>query len=420
MKVLYSCSQDNLPRAPLSPGPLVSAESVADPGNRSTTTMKSPQPYIVIDGRMILPHMTGAGRYLLGLCQGLNALPGDESIELWLQAGLPADHPAWGLASKRITLRSLPAAHLSLRGQWVLPAELRRARPDLLHYPHFDLPWLAPGRVVATLYDLKYIARPDFFPRARRLRRWAILTMTRHTLRRAERLIVTSQSTANDLVQRLDARMDKLRVIPLGVNENLFTPVSPEAIADARRRYGLQQPFVLFVGERRPHKNLDGLLRAFDSFRRRAPGDYHLAIIGRPYSSYHQPEAWAQSLGLGARTHFIDYAPDADLPLLYHAADALMLLSQYEGFGLPVLEAMACGTPVVVSNVTSLPEIVGDAGLTVPPDEAELAAEALLQVVPGAKEREQRIALGIERARRFTWERCARRTLEVYAEALAT
>jgi glycosyltransferase involved in cell wall biosynthesis len=380
--------------------------------------MKNPRPCIVIDGRMILPQITGAGRYLLGLCAGLNELGGDKRIELWLQAGLPADHPVWSLAGKRITLRSIPAAHMSVRGQWELPAALRRTHPDLLHYPHFDLPWLATGPVVATLHDLKYIARPDFFPSAGRLRRLAILMMTRHTLRRALRVITPSQSTADDLQQKLSAPVEKLRVIPEGVDESYFATAEPGVLADARRRYGLEQPFVLFVGERRLHKNLEGTLRAFEIFRRRTARGYHLAIAGRPYPAYQQPEALAQTLGLTDCIHFIDYTPETDLPLLYQTADAAILLSHYEGFGLPVLEAMACGTPVVVSNTTSLPEVAGDAGLRVAPDEPEQAAKALLQVISGGEERERCIAMGRARASSFTWERCARQTLDVYVEAL--
>jgi glycosyltransferase involved in cell wall biosynthesis len=367
---------------------------------------------------MILPHMTGVGRYLLGLCRGLNVLPGNQRIELWIQPGLPASHPVWQLDGGRIKLQILTATHISLRGQWALPAALRRDQPNLLHYPHFDLPWLTPGRVVATLHDLKYIARADFLPTNRRLRRWVIQSMTRHTLHRASRVIVPSQSTADDLILRLNAASEKLRVIPSGVDESQFFHIETEAIEDARYRYGLDRPFVLFVGERRPHKNLDGLLKAFAIFRRSISTEYHLVIAGRPYPGYRQPEALAQTLGLVNYVHFLDNVPDSDLPLLYHSADALVLLSCYEGFGLPVLEAMACGTPVVVSNVTSLPEVAGEAGMKVPPDNPEQAAAALLQVIRGGKEREQRIALGRGQAHRFSWDRCARQTLEVYREVI--
>jgi glycosyltransferase involved in cell wall biosynthesis len=376
------------------------------------------QPFIVIDGRMILAHMTGAGRYLLGLCTGLNGLTGDERIELWLQPGLPADHPVWDFTEQRIMLRTIPAAHFSLRGQWELPGVLRRTRPDLIHYPHFDLPWLTPGRVIATLYDLKYVAHPEFFPTAKRLRRWIIWRLTSFTLHRACRVIVPSQNTAYDLVARLKADKEKLHVIPLGVDQRYFSPPQPEAISKTRRCYGLEAPFVLFVGERRPHKNLDGLLRAFDIFRRSTSRDYHLVIAGRPYPGYNLPEALAETLELSDRVHFLGNVPESDLPTLYRCADSFVLLSHYEGFGLPVLEAMACGTPVVISNVTSLPEVAGEAGMKVPPDDPQQAAAALMKVIPGGNEREKCIASGLEQARRFTWDRCAQMTMQVYRKAL--
>jgi glycosyltransferase involved in cell wall biosynthesis len=380
--------------------------------------MNRASPYIVIDGRMILPHMTGAGRYLLGLCRGLNAIPGDERIELWVQEGLPADHPVWRLNSDRVHVRPIPAAHLSLRSQWVLPGMLLRARPDLFHCPHFDLPWLTPGRVVATLHDLKYLIHPDFFPRTGSLRRLVIRAMMRHTLSRAAQVITPSQSTANDLIRYLNAPAEKLRVIPLGVDESHFAMAKPESLAATRRRYGLEQPFILFVGERRPHKNLEGLLRAFDLFHRKISPAHLLVIVGKPYSDYAQPETLVKALGLEKCVRFFEDLPDSDLPSIYHAADAFILLSRYEGFGLPVIEAMACGTPVVVSNVTSLPEVAGEAGLQVSPDNPEQAAEALGRIITGGRERQQRIALGIAHARRFTWESCARQTLDVYAQSI--
>lgn len=380
--------------------------------------MNRASPYIVIDGRMILPHMTGAGRYLLGLCRGLNAIPGDERIELWVQEGLPADHPVWSLNGDRVHVRPIPAAHLSLRSQWVLPRMLLRAQPDLFHCPHFDLPWLTPGRVVATIHDLKYLVRPDFFPRAGRLRRLVIRAMMGYTVSHAAQVITPSQSTANDLIRYLNAPAEKLRVIPLGVDEGYFATAKPESLAATRHGYGLEQPFILFVGERRPHKNLEGLLRAFDLFHRRISPAHLLVIVGKPYNDYAQPEMMVKALGLEKCVRFFDDLPDADLLAMYRAADAFVLLSYYEGFGLPVIEAMACGTPVVTSNVTSLPEVAGEAGLQVSPNDPEQAAEALAKIITGGSERQQRIALGIAHARRFTWERCARQTLDVYAHVL--
>jgi glycosyltransferase involved in cell wall biosynthesis len=382
---------------------------------------------IVIDGRMILPQMTGVGRYLLGLLGALGELddlPGAPHFEAWLQKDLPLQHPAWKLAGPRMEVRALPAAHMSLAAQWRLPAELLRTHPDLLHCPHFDLPWLTPGCIVATIHDLKYLARPDFFPQMGQAKRLVMLAMMRFTARRSRLLITDAEFTRQDMTRRLGVSLDKTRSIPLGIQPGYFVKASPEEIENLRRRYSLGGPFLLFVGERRPHKNIEGLLRAFSLFQRMqpahnfSPAAYRLVIAGKRYADYQAPEQLAEKLGLGEQVRFIDYVPEADLPLLYRAAEAFVLLSRYEGFGLPVLEAMACGTPVVAADCTSLPEVCGDAGLLVSPDDPEQAALALQQVTAGGARREACIAAGLERAARFTWTACARQTFRVYQEAL--
>jgi len=375
---------------------------------------------VVIDSRMILPQMTGAGRYVLELARALRDLPGDDLFELWLQPGLLENHPVWKLSGDRIRLRSLRIRHMQLSSQWVLPEELLRRKPDLFHYPHFDLPWLVPGATVATLYDLKYIARPDFFPAIGGTKRLAIILMMTFTARRARRIIAISENTRKDLIHRLGVPPAKIRVVPLGVNECYFQSPSIEKVEAVRERYKLSEPFILFVGERRPHKNIEGLLLAFNSFRRMARKPYHLVIAGKHYTDFEAPERLVQNLEMEEAVHFLDSVKDDDLPLLYKAADAFALLSFYEGFGLPVLEAMASGTPVVVSEATSLPEVAGNAGLQVPVSDPEQAALALKSLIPGGENREEMISRGIERARQFTWEECARRTLTVYREARAT
>ena len=226
---------------------------------------------IVIDGRMILSHMTGVGRYVLGLTEALAKLPGDARYELWLSSRLPAGHPAWKMGTERLDVRQLPLGHMDPRQQWKVPLELRRRRPDLFHYPHFDLPWLTPGRIVATIHDLKYLAKPNFFSDFGRARRLIMLTMMRFTIRRADRIIAVSHCTRRDLIDRLGAAPEKIRVIPEGVEERFFRRTQTTELDQVRQRYGLNKPYLLCVAERRPHKNLPGLLHAFHRFRRAAP-----------------------------------------------------------------------------------------------------------------------------------------------------
>jgi glycosyltransferase involved in cell wall biosynthesis len=372
---------------------------------------------VVIDGRMILPQMSGVGRYLISLSRALRDLGDDTSFELWLQEDLSIDHPARKLAGNNFQVRVLPVKHMSLSGQWQIPFEAARSRADLLHFPHFDLPWATPGRVVATIHDLKYIAHPEFFPQFEEAKRLAMQIMMSFTCRRAQRIICVSKFTAHDLHERLGAPVHNLRVVPHGVDERFFTPAPPDSVNELRQRLHLDPPFILFVGERRPHKNLIGLLKAFALFRRMTSLPYQLVIAGKSYTDYKEPEKIAKQFGLSDSIIFLDYVAEFDLPILYQAAEAFILLSYYEGFGLPILEAMASGTPVLSADRTALPEVVGEAGLLVDPDNPDQAAEALCQIVCGGAQREQMIALGSERARQYTWERCAQKTMEIYREA---
>jgi glycosyltransferase involved in cell wall biosynthesis len=310
---------------------------------------------------------------------------------------------------------------MSLAAHWQMPRRYAAAPHDLLHYPHFDLPYLAAGPVVATLHDLKYIAHPEFFAQqgwAGKARRLLMLALMRNTVKKARRVITVSHSTRLDAIRYLDAPPQKLRVAPEGVERRYFTPLPPEQITALRRKYGLLAPYVLFLGERRPHKNITGLLRAFAQLKRMHSAPLQLAIAGARYADYQEPERLAEDLGLQQAVVFLDAPPDSDLPALYQGASAFALLSRFEGFGLPVIEAMACGTPVVVSNVTSLPEVTGEADLQVSPDDPQAAAQALLSLLPGGEQREACIEQGRRRAEQFTWQRCAVQTLEVYREAI--
>jgi glycosyltransferase involved in cell wall biosynthesis len=373
---------------------------------------------IAIDARMILPQMTGVGRYLLGLAGGLRSLPGPERYELWLQSGLADDHPAWALAAENLRLRRLPIRHMDVRQNWVLPRELRRSRPDLLHYPHFDLPLTVTAPIVATIHDLKYLSHPRFFPQMSAAKRLAMRWMMVSTVRRARRVITDSEFTRQDLAKRLKAPLEKLCAIPLGVDAQYHVEIPETEVQAVRQRYGLGDNNILFVGERRPHKNIIGLLHAFAYLQKLSARPYQLVIAGKPYADYQEPERLAESLGLGGSVRFLDYVPDADLPALYRGAAAFVLLSYYEGFGLPIIEAMACGTPVVAANRTSLPEVCGEAALLVDPDAPKEAAQALLKALPGGAQREALIAGGLERARQFTWQACAERTRLVYHDTL--
>jgi glycosyltransferase involved in cell wall biosynthesis len=373
----------------------------------------------IIDGRLILPKMTGIGRYLIGLSRGLRGLPGDDEFELWLQSNLSDDHPVWSSVGEQFKVRRLPVNHMALQQQWCIPLELNKGTYDLFHYPHFDLPFLVPGPVVVTLHDLKYISNPGFFPdlgRAKRLLMWLLMGFS---VRRATTVIAVSNNTRKDIVRFYRVDPTKIVVIPEGVDDRYFSEPTPIEIQAVCRNYGLIRPFLFFVGERRPHKNILGLLKVFHHLRRTLSLVHHLVITGSKYADYDEPERLVETLGLSEVVHFI-YCSDSDLPLMYRAADVFVSLSRYEGFGLPVLEAMASGIPVVAANCTSLPEVVGNAGILVNPDDTDEIAGAIIAVITGGKKRERMIEAGFKRAKAFSWSSCAVHTLAVYKKALSS
>ncbi len=380
--------------------------------------MKNQKPQIIIDGRMILPQMTGVSRYLIGLCHGLNQIDSDFSYELWLQAHLPADHPAKQLGGNHLKLHTVSIRNMSLAGHAWMPFEFARQKADLIHYPHFDLPLGMPGPVVSSIHDLKYISRPDFFPHQNLVKSKIIELLTRYTCYRSRLIICDSESTSADLQNLLSVPKEKMRIIPLGVEDRFFQKISGNELKDFRVKNQLEGLFLFFVGERRPHKNLLNLIKTFNELNRLNPSTFQLVIAGKPYTDYRAPEQLTSELSLEKRVRFLDYVSDTELPYYYQSAAAFVFLSYYEGFGLPILEAMASCTPVVASDCTSVPEVVGEAGIVVSPDVPKRAAEAILEVVHPGSIRDQYIQMGEERARSFTWERCASLTHQVYAEAL--
>lgn len=362
--------------------------------------------------------MTGISRYLIGLCRSLDQLESDFSYELWLQKKLPADHPAKKLGGKHLTLHNVSIPNMSLAGHALLPFAFSRYKVNLIHYPHFDLPMGMPGPLVSTIHDLKYIARPDFFPHLDLVKRKIIRLLTRYTCYRSRKIICVSQSTCDDLHNLLGISREKLQVVHSGVDEHFFHKKSQNELLDFRTKHNLEQPFLFFVGERRPHKNLPNLIRAFKEFKSLTNHPFQLVVAGKAYAGYRAPEQITRELSLEGSVRYLDYVSELELPFYFQSAAAFVLLSYYEGFGFPVLEAMASGTPVVASNCTSLPEVVGEAGILVPPDDPKRAAEAILKVVSSGSVRVHCIEKGEERARSFTWEHCASLTHQVYAEAL--
>ena len=294
--------------------------------------------------------------------------------------------------------------------------EMATQPPDLLFVPAHVLPLVHPRRSVVTVHDLGYL----YYPQAHTLfqnlyLRWS----TRRNARAAVRLLADSEATRQDLVRHYHTHPDKVEVVYPGRDESLAPIADPQSLRRARARYGLSatDPYLLYVGTLHPRKNLVRLVQAFAATLARLDEPLYLVLAGQKGWLYDDIFAEVRRLGLDGRVLFPGFVPAGDLPSLLSGALAFVFPSLYEGFGLPVLEAMACGSPVVCSNTSSLPEVAGDAALLVDPLDVDALASALLRIVADESLRLELIDRGFRQVRRFSWTGAARQTMHILKEA---
>ena len=363
---------------------------------------------IAIDARLWAEPRSGIGRYTRSLTEHLLRLAPEERWVLY------TDRPP-GPALPGAEVRCLPWPQRLVWSLWHAPRDLRKRPVDVFHgVTGFELPGRGPWALVTTVHDLVPFRLPALVPARHR---WAVRCLLGGALRRAHRVIAVSETTRGEILARYRLPPARVVVVPEAAAPH-FVPLPPPALAAVRARYGLVRPYVLFVGYLEPKKNLDVLLAAVARLRRaRAWGETELVVVGAPGWGA-DPARRAQALGLDGAVRFVGAAPDADLPALYGGALAFAFPSLWEGFGLPVLEAMAAGAPVVASNRGALPEVTAGAALLVEPAPEPLA-DALAGLLADPALRERLRAAGLARAAAFSWERTARETLAVYRAAAA-
>lgn len=369
---------------------------------------------IGIDAHMVGAQETGNETYVANL---LRALPRADRDQVFQYKALTLDprmlRACVGDRHSVHAVRVRPATSLVR-----IPASTSflalRERFDLLHVTYVAPP-VSPCPTVVTVHDISYRLFPQYFPTRVR---WMLALLVPFSMRRAGRVITLSRSTRQDILDQYDIPEHKIAVTPAAASPTFRPVANREALQRVSARYGIETAFVLSVGNLQPRKNIRRLVAAYA----RMPADmrsHHKLVIAGQALWHHSEiyEAAAQEDVL-SDVIFTGYVPDADLVLLYNAATLFVYPSLYEGFGLPVLEAMACGTPVVTSAVSSLPEVAGDAALLVDPCDEDAISSALATVLsePGLARRLS--AAGLERARSFSWERTALETLRIYREAL--
>jgi alpha-1,3-rhamnosyl/mannosyltransferase len=374
-------------------------------------------PHFVLDARTATPHFPGIGRYVTNLARAMAPLlAADERLTI-------LHDPAHRLPladSAAVQIRGMPvrASPFSLAQQLELPRLLRHLGADLYHSAYFLMPY-APGPqgapTLLTVYDLIPLLLPQQSTlRARVLARWA----TRLALRAARCVIAISEATRRDYLAHFHLLPERIQAIPLAADP-AFRPQPPAAVAAVRARYRLPEHYVLYLGSNKPHKNLERQVEAWALLQPRSSGQpLSLVVAGAWDDRYPEARRRAAALSLERQVLWLGPVPETDLPSLYSGALLFVFPSLYEGFGLPVLEAMACGTPVVCSNSSSLPEVAGDAALLVNPADTQELAEAMRAALDDESLRQHMSERGLRRDRDFSWLQTAQRTLETYRASL--
>jgi glycosyltransferase involved in cell wall biosynthesis len=371
---------------------------------------------IGIDYTAALKQSGGIGRYTRGLITTLAQLDHTNLYTLLATSDAPRSALQSFQAHPHFSSKIYPVPERWLTIAWhrfylPIPVEWFSGPLDLFHSPNFILPPTQRAKTLLTVHDLSFIRHPQGAVDS--LRRWLNQVVPR-SLARADHVLADSLSTKNDLVDIFNLSPDQITVVGAGVEERFQPITAPDRLGAVRQRYRISPtaPIILGLGTLEPRKNFTGLIAAFSQSPVRET--HHLVIAGGKGWLYDDIFAAAQNSAVAGRIHLIGFVDDADLPALYSLADIFAYPSHYEGFGIPVVEAMACGTPVVCANNSCLPEVAGDSALQVAATDIPALAEALQQLATDPILRQHAIETGFRQAQKFNWPAAAQRLLEVY------
>jgi glycosyltransferase involved in cell wall biosynthesis len=364
---------------------------------------------IGIDARKL--HDFGIGTYIRNLLRQLARM--DRQTEFVILCR-PDDRATLATLGENFRTVTETAGNYSVMEQVAVPLALMREKVTLFHAPHYVLPPLVRCTSVVTIHDCIHLMFPQYLPS-----RFAYLyarTSIRLAARRATRVMTVSESSKRDILRFVDTEPDKIDVIYNAYDERFAIDPREEDVVRVRERYQLESEFVLYAGNVKPHKNLERLIEAFHLVRRRGLDHLKLVLIGDEISKYTALRRAVHHYQLHKYVRFLGYLPEQTLAVMYRLAGVFVFPSLYEGFGLPPLEAMASGTPVVTSNVSSLPEVAGDAAVLVDPYDPQAIADGIFQVLTDERLRRDLRRKGVARAGMFSWEQSVRRIRAIYGE----
>jgi glycosyltransferase involved in cell wall biosynthesis len=360
---------------------------------------------VAIDARWLVG---GIGTYTRNLLEGLHGCANGLQIHAIVRSG---DAASLQECCVRMTVLDVPI--YTVREQVLIPRAARAC--DLLHIPHYNAPLLHRGPLVVSIMDVIHLSSPYRWNLGRYFYAKPMLNMV---ARKADHIITVSEYSKAQIIEILGVAGSKITVIPCGVKAEFKPNGNAGECSEALKILGIHGPYLLYVGNLKPHKNVSILLRAFAQLNSQKQLRHSLLIVGDDRRWRHSVEEECRQLGIKEKTVLVPYVSQSLLPKIYAAAEVLVMPSIVEGFGLPVVEAMACGTPVVASRVASLPEVGGDAVLYFDPTNPEELAAQIARVLDSSELRTEMRDRGIQRAKQFTWPEAALRHIDIYNQLL--
>lgn len=369
---------------------------------------------IAVDTLPLLDNIAGAERYTLNIMRHLAKL-GSNTFFMFLSK---INHKYYGIEQDNFTnyIYSANTRFRALRvlgEQFWIPYTCNKLNVDVFFSPCNIAPLLVKSPTVITLFDVHWLIYPEMFGKAKQM---YLRNAIGHSIAKARKVITISDNSRKDIMKIFGASGNKIKVIPCGLDPIFKVLKDNERLTEVMAKFDIRGKFIFFVAQLHRRKNVIGLLEAYNKLKKERNLEHSLVIAGGKGDGYEEICRYLSSNGLESSVKLCGCVTNEELLLLYSGADLFVYPSLYEGFGLPVIEAMACGTPVITSNVSSLPEVAGDAAILVDPYNVGEIADAIYRVIADKEMRKDLIARGLKRAAEFSWEKAAWETMKVFEE----
>jgi glycosyltransferase involved in cell wall biosynthesis len=376
---------------------------------------------IAIDARWIFDEISGIGAYTVNLIRSLARLDRDNTYLLIFNDKTRRDmvEAEAGLGkNRRFETKVVPYGIFSIMNQLFLPSFLKKNNVDIFHSTNYMVPLFMKGpRVVLTIHDIIPLKHPEYTPKAKKTRMFALYRwIMSRVVKISKSILADSENTREDIIEYFNCPSDKVYTVYPGIDREFLGEAPSGSDKDFKKMYSIKGKLVIYVGRQDPYKNVLGLVKAFRRLIAEEKVDAALLIAGPEDVRYPDARRFIRQYDLSGKIIFTGYLAKADLIALYRQADLLVLPSRYEGFGLPVVEAFAAGTPVVAADTSSLPEVIDDAGVLVSPDDIIGTRDAICRVLTDDEFAKSLVDKGHKRLGKFTWEKAAAEVLDVYRE----